>query len=236
MSHMVSLNQITTEAKVNFFNLLKKSWQEFQKNSKIYTGDDARSDFFGVFSESNLWLLIHLDMFSEMLDKQDKKISKYMNLNPRSRTHYLSQHDTINKIGYITKVMFDVEVFIKNIMKGLEKPAKGKYFDFTKQLLKNLNMYTEQNHKILNALYQLRNSLHNNGYAYHDFNITLRTRKYSFEKGKRIEFTGWDDLYIFFDELTDILIDIVKNLKLQKIGLIDHTSIREPKVSENNER
>jgi len=46
-----------------------------------------------------------------------------MTLNPQNRIQYLSQHDTIHRIAYVTKAMFDTEDFIKQLMKGLEKPA-----------------------------------------------------------------------------------------------------------------
>lgn len=108
-------------------------------------------------------------------------------------------------------------------MNGLQKPAKGKYFEFTKDFLKNLGINDPQKHKIINAPYQLRNSLHNNGYVYHDFDITLRGTRYLFEKGKQLNFTGWNHLYIFFDELTDLLIEITHNPTIEKNTNFPHT-------------
>lgn len=180
-------------------------------------------------SETNLWLLIQFDVFTEMLNGNDTKINRYMTLNPQSRIQYLVQHDTINRISYVTKTMFDVEDFIKELAKGLKKPAKGKYYEFTKKFLKDLDIYFEQKYKILNAPYQIRNSLHNNGYAYHNFDISLRGRLYKFVKGQQITFTGWNDLYFFFDELTDLLFEITKNPKVKHISLIPSTNIPEPK-------
>lgn len=227
MDEKVSLNKITKKATDDFFNLLKKTWKETQRVDKKYSREDARTGFFSSFSETNLWLLIHLDVFNEMLNQQDQKISKYMNLNPHSRIQYLVQHDTINRISYTTKTMFDVEHFIKDLMKGLEKPAQGKYFQFSEKLLKILEINSEQKHKILNAPYQARNSLHNDGYSYHDFEISLRGKSYNFVKGQQITFFGWDTLHIFFDELIDVLIEITNNPKIEDISLIPSTHIPE---------
>jgi len=227
MEDKVSLNELTIKARKDFFELLKKSWTEFQKNDKKFETNDIRAHFFSVNSISNLWLLIHLDTFFEMLDEKDTKIKNYMNLNPKSRIQYLSQHDTINRISYVTKVMFDVEDFIKTIMKGIEKPPHGKYYQFTKDLLTELQINDTQSHKILNAPYQIRNSLHNGGYAYHDFEIKLRGNQYNFIKGEQLKFTGWNHLYIFFDELIDLLITIVNKSEIQKIQSIPHNYMPE---------
>ena len=163
-----------------------------------------------------------------MLNPNDPKISRYMNLNPNSRLQYLLQHDTINKIGYNTQTMFAVEEFIKNIMRGMKKPPKRrKYYYFTEDCLNSLDMFDEQKHKILNAPFQLRDSLHNNGYVYNDFEITLRGIDYKFVKGKRIEFASWETIHIFYDELSNVLIEIAENEKLQEFTFIPHTNIGE---------
>jgi len=232
MEDKVSLNEVTIKARKDFFELLKKSWTEFQKNDKKFEANDIRAHLFSIYSTSNLWLLIHLDTFFEMLNEKDTKIKNYMNLNPRSRIQYLSQHDTINRISYVTKVMFDVEDFIKTIMKGIEKSPHGKYYQFTKDLLTELQINDIQSHKILNAPYQIRNSLHNGGYAYHDFEIKLRDNQYNFIKGEQLKFTGWNHLYIFFDELIDLLITIVSKPEIQKIQSIPHTIHQSHKQSD----
>jgi hypothetical protein len=68
--------------------------------------------------------------------------------------------------------------------------------------------------------------LHNNGFHYdkYDFEITLRGKNYKFVNGDRVSFAGWGDLYVFFDELLDLLIEIVNNPALQKVKLIPQTS------------
>lgn len=77
-------------------------------------------------------------------------------------------------------------------------------------------------HKILNAPYKIRNTLHNNGFHYgkYDSEIMLRGKIYKFVSGSRIDFVGWDNLYVFFDELMNPLIEIVNSSMLQKIKMI----------------
>jgi len=103
----------------------------------------------------------------------------------------------------------------------------SKLFRFTEDFIKHLEIYDEQKHKVLNSTYLIRNSLHNNGYAYHDFKITLRGKSYNFIKGKRIDLSGWDNLFIFFDELIYLLIKIARNTKVKDISLVPTTNIQE---------
>ena len=45
MEDKVSLNEITFNAKNDFFELLKKTWTEFQNNEKQFEPNDIRSLF-----------------------------------------------------------------------------------------------------------------------------------------------------------------------------------------------
>lgn len=201
------------------FNESNSNIKKFQKK------DDIRIHFFLVFALFNLWLLVHLNTFFLMLDGRNTKYHDYVKFSAVDKIRYLTTHDTFNRISYTSSVMFHVEDFIKNIMKALNKPAKGKYYEFTKQFLKNLGIFTDQRWRILNAPYQLRNSLHNNGIAYDDFFIELEGKKYQFQKGKQIDFAGWDTLYIFFNSLVDVLLESVKTRNLEKIEFIPHSYI-----------
>jgi len=229
---MVNTNELKnlTENALKEFRLLQvKMWNEGQSSLRKYSQNDARCNFFVGASQTFLWALIHLDTFNEMLDSNDKKISKYINLNPKSKLVCQIQHDTLNRISLITKLMFDVEMFIKNLMCGCECPPKGKYYDFTRDFLKFLGITDIQKHKILNAPYQICNSLHNNGYVYHDFQIELRGKNYEFIKGQQLKHASWSDQYVFIDELTDVLSEIVKNPTVSSCGLIPHTDELEKK-------
>src|SRR5436190_10987141 len=135
MIHMseMSLIQITYNAKRDFFNLLNRSWTYAQKYLQKYTKDDIRCDFFIIFSELNLWLIIQLDNFLELLEPSSMKISQYMILTPKDRLQFLLQYDTVNRASYCTKSMFEVEYFLASIIDSM-KPASNSnrhYFKFT---------------------------------------------------------------------------------------------------------
>jgi hypothetical protein len=128
---------------------------------------------------------------------------------------------------YCTKAMFDVEYFLFSLGKSLDLDRdKEGYYKYTRYFLLHIGIKDDNKFQILNAPAKIRNCLHNNGYyANDDFEITLRGRSYKFVKGKQVEFTGWDNLYIFFDELLKVLTEIVDNPVIQKIDKIPHTSM-----------
>jgi hypothetical protein len=146
---------------------------------------------------------------------------------------YLLQHDTTNRASYCTKAMFDTECLLASMVGCLGSDPKAKYYELTEHLLLCLdikdktfgNLRDHHYYKVLNAPAQIRNSLHNNGYGGYDFKVTLRGRSYKFTKGQQVTFTGWDNLYIFFDELLDVLVEIINNPAIQNISKIPHTSM-----------
>jgi hypothetical protein len=221
----VFLKQITKNAVTDFSSLLKRSWIHAQEYHQRYGKDDARCDFFIVFSELNLWLLLQLDNFLELLDQSSTKIGRHMELTVVATNQFLLQYDTVNRSSYCTKAMFDVENFLVSIAKSLSLPRDNKgYFRFTRALLSHLGILDNQKFSVLNAPAQVRNALHKNGYADHDFQVTLRQRSYKFTKGDQVKFTGWGNLYIFFDELLDVLVEIIGNPNVQQVNKIPHTS------------
>ena len=59
------------------------------------------------------------------------------------------------------------------------------------------------------------------GYSYSsifsgDFEVTISGRLYKFVKSKPIMYTGWKSLYIFFDELLNIMIEVADKHALRK--------------------
>jgi hypothetical protein len=78
----VSLNQITINAKKDFWNLANKAFTHGQKYNKAYGQADQRCDFFIVFSMMNIWLLIQLDNFLGLLNRSNPHINMYLNLTP----------------------------------------------------------------------------------------------------------------------------------------------------------
>jgi hypothetical protein len=221
----VSLNQITREAKGNFVPLLNKVWQLRQEYDKKYTIADARTDFFSAFAESNLWLLIQLDSFLEILDRNNDRISKYMTMDSANRTKFLAQYDTINRAAFCTKAMFDVEHFLRLLAKGLQLALQNNnYGTLADEVLRSVGLTTSDSLLILKNIAHIRNSLHNNGFVGYDFVILIGSNRYSFTKGQQVYYTGWDNLYIMFDKLIDTLVEIINSKKLKSIKIIPHNS------------
>lgn len=227
MSSKVSFNELTKNAKINFKKILERSWLLWQKFSKEYGKDDVRCDFFIVFSELNLSLLLQLDHMLELLKQTNIEIDQYMKLTPNDRVQFLLQFDTLNRANYLTHGMFEVENFLKSLKDGLGIQSTEGYYKFTEKLLAHLSITDTKKHKILNLPAQVRNSLHNNGYSTRDFEIELRRNTYKIEQGKQINFSGWDHMYIFFDELLDVLVEIIDNPIMKNISKIPHNSMYE---------
>ena len=224
MSRMyVRLHGKTQNARIDFNNLASKSWEKAQENDRFHGSDDTRSDFFVTFSELNLWLLVQLDTFLELLKSDNIKISKNVSLTPNDRIQFLLQYDTLNRASYCTNAMFQVEHFL-NVTGSKIGVEKDGYYSYTRRLLYRLNIYDDNKFKTLNAPAQIRNSLHNNGCPDRDFEVTIRGRLYKFVKSKPIIYTGWGSLYILFDELLNIMIEITDKHALRKIPKIKRTS------------
>ena len=219
----IRLHEKTQAARIDFNNLASKSWEKAQENGRFHGSDDIRCDFFVIFSELNLWLVIQLDNFLELLESNSTKIPKYASLTPNDRIQFLLQYDTLNRASYCTNAMFHVEHFL-NVIGSRIGVDKDGYYSYTKSLLSRLNMYDDDKFKTLNAPAQIRNSLHNNGCPDRDFEVTIRGRLYKFTKSKPIIYTDWGSLYIFFDELLNIMIEITGKHALRKIPKIKRTS------------
>jgi hypothetical protein len=91
MEELINLEYVAMQAKNNFIELHKKVWA----NGLIYGNDDIRGDFFIVFSELLLWVIIQLENFHEKYPQQ--KIENYRSLEEHSRAQMILQFDTINR-------------------------------------------------------------------------------------------------------------------------------------------
>ena len=224
MSRMyVHLREKTQTAKIDFNNLALKTWEKAHENARFHGSDDIRCDFFIVFSELNSWLLIQLDTFLELLESNNTKIPKYAKLTPNDGIQFLLHFDMLNRANYCTNAMFHVEHFLNEIGERIGV-KRDSYYRYTRSLLTHLNMYDDTKFKTLNAPAQIRNSLHNNGCPDRDFEVTIRGRLYKFAKTKPIMYTDWGNLYILFDELLNITIEITDKHALRKIPKIKRTS------------
>jgi hypothetical protein len=224
MTNLVSLNQITADAQLEFRNLLQKIHTLMGNYDNAYGAEDSRSEFFVIYFQLNLWLVIQFDSFLEVLDRGGNRVSRYIELTEQDRTQFMAQYDTINRACYCTKAMFEVEHFLNSISKQLTLTTYG-YRDMTRKLKNSLNL-TDYQLDILNALARVRNSLHNNGYhTEEDFEMVTRGKSYKFEKDKQVKLSGWDNLYIMFDELIDVIVFIIESAKVKQLVKIPHTSM-----------
>ena len=99
------------------------------------------------------------------------------------------------------------------------------YRELTMKLKNKLNLSDNQR-KILNLPAITRNSLHNNGYHKEkDFDATIGSKTYEFQKDKQVNFAGWDNFYIMFDELLNIIEIILKSSDVKQLQKIPHTSM-----------
>jgi len=224
---LVSLNQIAINAQSNFINFRQKLLSLSQKYMNVHGADDARADFFMVHFILNIWLLIQFDSFLEVLDRHSNRLSRYIQLNEDDRTRFMSQYDTITRASYCTKAMFEVEHFLHTLANRLDGiiASRDGYWKMTERLQKSLNLKGYQ-FKVLNTPALVRNSLHNDGY--HNgkyFKVVIRGKSYEFVSGKQVNFSGWDNLYIMFDELIDVIDFIVDSTKVKQLPKIPRTSM-----------
>jgi hypothetical protein len=222
LAKRISLNQFTADAKANFFNLSQKTLDLNEKYKNAYGADDARADFFMGYFLLNLWLLIQFDSYLEVLDRGNSRVSRYVQLTEPDRTQFMVQYDTITRASYCTKAMFDAEYFLNSLAERLGIKTDGGYWKVTERMKKSLKL-TDDQFKILNVPAVVRNSLHNNGYHLKEnFEVDIRGKLYKFQKGKQVNFSGWDNLYIIFDELLDVIVFIIESAKVKQLTKIPH--------------
>lgn len=213
---LVSMRDIITKNQPDFLQLFHKIWNKAQNYSKQYGQDDARTEFFTNFSELLIWLLIQFDDFIQTQDMSSGKIKKYITLNDESRSLLVAQLDNVNRSSFLTKVMFDVEHFIKGVLDYFGQDTGLGYGKLTENFLNELKISDTLKMNIFKLPASVRNALHNNGYTKYSINKTiLRKRTYVANKGDQINFSGWNNIYIMVDEMTDLLIYIIdKNSKI----------------------
>lgn len=229
----ISFIQLLWNAKADFFVMLSRTWNYAQKYKQEYSKDDMRSDFYIIFSQLNLWLLLQFDYLLEMLEPTDKKISKYMNLATESRRVFLLQYDTINRATYCSTAMFDIEHFLATVSKALGLPTKKGFFNISKQVLQYLDIEDQEKKlRVLNVPAKIRNSLHNDGVfnEKEDYEIVLRGRHYKLTVGTKVDCSGWNNLYIFFDEVLNILVEICERPSVRQLTKIARTSMAQDEL------
>lgn len=146
-------------------------------------------------------------------------------MNPANRTHFLAQYDTINTATFCAKAVFDVEHFLRLSANGLQLAVRNNnYGTLVDELLRTARITTSDSCLIMKNIVHIRNSLHNNGYAGYGFVMLVGSNRYFFTKGQQVKYTGWDSLYIMFDQLIDKLVEIINSKKLKTVKTILHSS------------
>jgi len=214
------LLQELIQTKRDFFKLFEKLQNEYIINLKKYGKEDARCGFFGVSFELVLWLMINLDNFSDFCKKK-KILDGYIQNTYDDYQQYLISYNTITRTSFLTRMMFNVEDFLKSTLTQLEQSPNQKYHGLCKNYLKCLNYYEEKRHKIMSLPAQIRNSNHNGGFTEYPIDIIIRGISFKADKGERIIFADWRRTYISLDTLFDLLIETIP--LLEKLSFIPST-------------
>jgi hypothetical protein len=226
-TNQVSLKQIIVDAQTNFKNLLEKTLTLMEKYSTTYGIDDGRTVFFANFLQLNLWLLIQFDNFRNVVfTPTSTSVSEYISLRTEENAkQFKLQYDRINRASYCTVAIFDVENFLRDIVKQLGTNTDDvTYRGLIGKLQRQLNLTVDQT-RILRAPSDVRNSLHNNGFhTENNFEVVIRGKTYKFVKNDKVSFMGWDNLYIMFDGLVDAIEFILQSAYVRNLPNIPHTS------------
>ncbi|MEX2193160.1 MAG: hypothetical protein WD717_07260 [Nitrosarchaeum sp.] len=207
---VVSMKELITNVRPDYLQLLQKLWKKVQDYENQYGKDDARKEFFVSFSQLIVWVLIQFDDFIKTQDYSTGKIKKYMTLDDASKPIMVTQLDIINRASFLTKLMFDFEHFLKNILDHFNRNIPTGYGGILNNYLDELGITDMHTKNVLKLPSSVRNALHNNGYTKHSINSTiLRNKTYVANSGDQITFAGWDNIYIIIDEMTDCLITII---------------------------
>jgi len=213
---LISARDLINNVYEDYKKIMGKTLSKALEYSKKYGVKDARREYFMIITELNVWLLIQFDDFIVTQNKLSRKIEKYLTLSDVDRSTFVSNFDTINRASYLTQFMFYTEQFVIVLLKKLNQTSSNGYYKNTENLLNALTKNVGQNLKILILPAQVRNSLHGNGYTDYDIDVTLRGNSFKAKKGEQVKFTGWDNLYIMLDEMTDLIIDLVENSSINQ--------------------
>ncbi len=211
-------NQVL-DAQRNFSSFFTDLRTEAYANRDKYTEEDIRCGLFVILSQDVLWLLLLLEEFLQVIDEKSN-VTELSTLDAIPRLQFLTSYNQISRMSFLTKFMFGVEDFLKSLMRATNNTFDDGYYKMTQNILNFLDLNDTQNHKILNAPAQIRNSLHNGGFASYDFEITIKDKTFKFIRGQKIDFANWNTIYMIVDELINLIKIIIKNKKISKINII----------------
>lgn len=216
---LIEINQ----TKDNFYRLYKNLLDQAISNSKKYSKEDVRCGFFVISFEQILWLLINFDSFIELL-KNKKNLDKYITCTEDDYQQYLIGHNNNTRMSYLTRAMFNVEDFMKSVLKKLEQSDNLGYYELSKKFLMSINYYDEQRHKILNFPAQIRNSLHGGGFTEFSIDVTIGKNHFKANKGERITFASWSTIFLSINTLFELLKNVISTV--ENIPFIPSTYVK----------
>ena len=207
--------------------LLQEVWKKSVYYYSIYGEEDYRYSFFATYSATLLWALVQLENFSNHNPDSIIK-NRFDTLKKSSLAQLLLQYDTINRQSFVVVTMALVEDFINSVCQEVFSKTYPNYSQNIKKLCDKIFPENQYKFHVLYSLYLIRNSLHNNGYIKilnQGFDLQIGAKKYVFQKGQQITFSGWNNLLIITKELLNIIIQIIENKDIKLIKKIEHTKI-----------
>lgn len=213
--------QAYAEAIVDFRNLFQKL-KDLNANM-IYPKNDKRYGTLQSLLKIVMWILMEIEEFLPVAKGDTSKYRRKFNLDQPNSIKFAKSIDIFLRASFIALFMFQVEVLLRTIRDKLPiKSKSNKYYDISLQVLKKTHPIDwKQKHDVLKAPSLIRNCLHNEGTHTKKYEkVTVRGVDYEFFENQKCNFTSWDYLFIFMDELVNVLKEIVTSSVVQKIGLI----------------
>src|ERR1051325_8535564 len=140
----VGLKDLARKAKVDFIAMAERAWMTAREYKKIYGNDDLRGEFFLLFSEDIIWVVIQLENFYEGYP-QHKVHSYFSKLQDSSKVQLVSQFDTINRQSFIALSMFNVDHFVTVLAECLKLKCTNNYKAVVESLSNELFFQTDPN-------------------------------------------------------------------------------------------
>lgn len=187
------------------------------------TPDDERNQLLGSLNQITGWLHTQLIIFTKFFKTPNSFLSMTIrranpDMTKKGLQEIVLNFDKINRLSYLTHFLFRVEIFLKRISETLLTPPENEgYKNLVKHVLKELGMRGQdgEKYRILYFPAIVRNSLHNAGiYDEDDTPGKIKGINFKFIEGKGIRYASWRNLYFFYDNILDVLEEILKHKSL----------------------
>lgn len=220
------IDSIAKEAHRKLRDFSGETWNKHIDYINLYPIQDYRTSYWKNISTMIFWTVIQLENFYER--NIHKKISHYFpkesSVNITNQRQIILQFDRINKQSYITGMMSKTETFLATIASELKINTKSFGYKSLVYALSNELFNSPKDGDYLYAPYIIRNSLHNNGINLtSNLEITIKGKKFRFEKDKKIINSSWMDLILLSNKLLQTVQKILDCQKVVEIRYIPHT-------------